>query len=206
MLDQIDYNTDGNGYQGNGNGYHNLDGDWLTYYKVARRFTHKVIPEDRQDFLHDLLLAMARVKTAYDAKGKELTEGGLVRIAQYEVNAYWRKTYLLTNGIECGRCVKKQRQRCKEKDLYRQCPKAVKIESLDQLVDDGDGNKVELYQFIADDNAVDLVAMLDARLTLQGYPVKAVKLLYKRYSGYPLNNTEKSYLSRFRKKTQKSLV
>jgi hypothetical protein len=206
MLDQVDYNIDGDGHQGNGNGYHNLDGDWLTYYKVAKNFTRKVRREDREDFLHDLLLAMARVKTAYDAKGKELTEGGLVRIAQYEVNTYWRKSYLLNSGINCGMCVKKQRQRCKERDLYRQCPKAVKIESLDQLVDDGDGNKVELYQMIADDNAVDLVAVVDARLTLQGYPVKAVKLLYKRYAGYPLDKRERAYLSRFSRRAQKTLV
>jgi len=205
MLDQIDYTIDGNGYQGNGNGYHNLDGDWLTYYKVAKCFVRKVKPEDREDFLHDLLLAMARVKAKYDIIGKPLTEGGLVHIAQYEVNDYWRKAYLLTNGIDCGRCIKKQRQKCKDNNLYPVCPKAVKIESLNKLVEDGEGNKTELYQMIADDNAIDILAMLDAKSTLKSYPRQAVLIAYKRYSGYPLDEGERRYFNRFRKRLQKTL-
>ena len=51
MLDYQEYTIDGNGYQGNGNGYHGngydqLDGDYALYYKVAKRFTHKVRQED----------------------------------------------------------------------------------------------------------------------------------------------------------------
>jgi hypothetical protein len=206
MLDQIDYITQGNGYQGNGNGYHNLEGNWLTYYKVAKCFTHKVKREDRGDFLHDLLLAMARVKTGYDAKGKELTEGGLVRIACYEVAQYWRNYYNQRNGIDCGRCTNRQRQKCKKDDLYRECPKAVKTESLDRIVEDGNGDSTPLHELIANDKAVDLVAMLDARFTLQGYPRQAVLIAYKRYSGYPLEKQESNYLRRFAKRTQKSLI
>jgi len=59
MLDDVDYTIGDNGYQGNGNGYHGnghngydkLDGDWLAYYKVAKGFTNRVKPEDREDFL-----------------------------------------------------------------------------------------------------------------------------------------------------------
>ncbi len=104
MLDYVDYTIDGEGYQGNGNGYHNLDGDWLTYYKVGKGFIHRVKPEDRQDFLHNLFLACARVKATYDAKDKELTEGGLVRIAQYQIAQYWRDYYRRISGIDCGHC------------------------------------------------------------------------------------------------------
>ena len=46
----------------------------------------------------------------------------------------------------------------------------------------------------------------DARLTLKGYPAKAVKLLYKRYAGYPLDKREQNYLTHFRKKAQQRLV
>ena len=92
MLDYVDYTIDGDGYQCNGhNGYDQLEGDWLTYYKVARGFVRKVKPEDREDFLHDLFLTFARVKASYQAKGKELTTGGLIRIAQYRVVDYWRQ-------------------------------------------------------------------------------------------------------------------
>jgi len=207
MLDYEDYTIDGDGYQGNGNGYDHLDGDWLTYYKVGKGFTHKVKREDREDFLHDLFLAFARVKVSYDAKGRELTKGGLIRIAQYEVNHYWHKWYKRINGVDCHHnCAERQRLECKQRDLYRQCPKAIRIESLDRLVEDGNGDSTPLHELIADDKAVDLVAVLDARFTLKGYPTKAVKLLYKRYAGYKLDANEKNYLSRFRKRAQKSLI
>ena len=76
MLDIGEYNTELDGYQGNGNGYDKLEGEWLTYYKVGKGFVRRVKPEDREDFLHDLFLVFARVKASYQAKGKELTTGG----------------------------------------------------------------------------------------------------------------------------------
>jgi len=57
--------------------------------------------------------------------------------------------------------------------------------SLDKLIKDGDGNKIELYQMIANDNAVDILAMLDAKFTIQSYPRQAVLIACKRYAGYP---------------------
>ena len=213
MLDYQEYTIDGDGYQGNGNGsqgngngYDQLDGDWALYYKVAKGFTHRVMREDREDFLHDLLLAMARVKAKYDLLGKPLTEAGLIRVACYEVTDYWRKHFRRVNGATCHDCGKRQRDKCKDWDLYSDCPKAVKLERLDRVIDDGNGGSTSLHELIADDNAVDLVAMLDARFTLKGYPTKAVKLAYKRYAGYPLDKSEQEYLSRFKRRTQKRLI
>jgi hypothetical protein len=205
MLDTHEYTIDGDGYQGNGNGYDQLDGDWALFYKVAKGFVRRVKPEDREDLLHDLVLSMARVKAKYELTGKPLTEGGLVRIASYEVSTYWRNSFKLTNGINCGQCSQAQRHKCREDNLYRECPKAIKMESLDRLIEDGDGNKVELYQMIADDKAVDLVAMLDARRILKCYPRRAVQIAYKRYAGYPLDRSEQSYLNSFRRRRQKTL-
>jgi len=90
MLDIGKYNTVIDQYQDDGDGYHNngydqLTGDWATYYKVAKYFVHKVKRQDRQDFLHDLRLEMAKVKAKYQAKGKPLMEAGLMRAASYEV-------------------------------------------------------------------------------------------------------------------------
>jgi len=113
MLDYQDYNTQINHYQGNGNGYSHLEGDWALFYKVAKGFTHRVKPEDRQDFLHDLLLTMAKVKAKYQAIGKELTEAGLIRVACYDVAEYWRRQFKRLNGTDCGRCSQKQRY-CQE--------------------------------------------------------------------------------------------
>jgi hypothetical protein len=206
MLDYQEYTIDGDAYQGNGNGYDRLDGDYAPFYKVANGFTNKVKREDREDFLHDLFLAFATVKASYTAKGKELTIGGLVRIAQYELADHWNKWFYQKNGVNCHSCSKAQRGKCREKDLYGECPRAVKLESLDRVIEDGNGDSTPLCELIADDKAIDIVAMLDARFTLKGYPTKAVKLLYKRYAGYPLDAKELNYLSRFRRRTQKSLI
>jgi len=194
-----------NGYHSD-NGYGKLDGDWLTYYKVGKGFVHKVKPEDREDFLHDLFLAFARVKASYQVKGKDLTTGGLVRIAQYEVADYWRRYFRRIYGRDCSRCSKAQRDKCKKDRLYAQCPKAIQLESLNKLVEDGEGDKTELYQLLADDNAIDLTSRLDAKLTLDSYPQRFVKLAYKKYAGYPLTTSEQNYYYREQKKAQKSLV
>ncbi len=209
MLDYAEYSIDGNGYQGNGhrrNGYDHLDGDWLTYYKVGKGFVRRVKPEDREDFLHDLFFAFARVKASYDAKGKELTTGGLVRIAQYAVADYWRRWFRRVYNRDCSRCSKAQRAKCKAGNLYSQCPKSIKLESLDTLIEDGNGDSTPLHELIADDKAIDLTSRLDAKLTLESYPQRFVKLAYKRYAGYTLTESERSYYRREQKKAQKTLV
>ena len=209
MLDYAEYSIDGNGYQGNGhhrNGYDQLEGEWLAYYKVAKNFTGKVKPEDREDFLHDLFLEYTKVATSYKAKGKDLTTGGLIRIAQYRVADYWRKTFRRIHGRDCSNCSKSQRAKCKAGNLYSQCPKSIKLESLDTIIEDGNGNSSPLCELIADDNAIDLTSRLDAKLILESYPIRFVKLAYKRYAGYKLTSTEKEYYYRQAKKAQKKLV
>ena len=211
MLDYADYITQVDHHQGNGNGadplsYDHLEGDWALFYGVAKGFKHRVKPDDRQDFLHDLMLTMAKVKAKYELAGKPLTEAGLKRVASYQVSDYWRKQYRLINWIDCGRCGQKQRHRCKDNGRYSECPRAIRLESLNKVIEDGDGGKTELYQMLADDKAVDIVAMLDARFTLKSYPREAVLAAYKRYAGYPLTRAERACLDRQRRKTQKRLV
>jgi len=150
---------------------------------------------------------MAQVKAKYQVISKELTEAGLVRVACYEVADYWRKKFRQINGIDCGRCSQEQKRNCKEYELVSECPKAIKMESLDRLIDDGNGNRIELCQLIADDKAVDVSARLEARLTLQGYPHKFIRIAYKKYAGYPLTTSERNYLYQQRRKAlQKSLA
>jgi len=182
-----------------GNGYDQLDGDWLTYYKVAQYFTHRVRFDDREDFLHDLMLEMAKVKASYEAKGKPLTEAGLMRVASYELSDYWVKQRRLTTWLDCGNCSKEQRRKCRDQDLYSDCPKYHQLVSLNTVVGD-DGHKAELIEFLADDNAIDIVARLDARRYLQGFPRRIVQIGYKVYSGYPLDNADKLYLGKWRRK------
>ena len=96
--------------------------------------------------------------------------------------------------------------KCKEGNLYRECPKAIYFESLSKLIEDGTGGKIELYQLLADDNAIDLTSRLDAKLTLESYPQLFVQIAYKKYSGYPLTGKERQYYYRQAKKAQKTLV
>ena len=171
-----DYPQDGD----NPLSYEHLEGDWALFYEVARYFTHKVKYEDREDFLHDLMLEMAKVKAKYEAKGKLLTEAGLMRVASYEVTEYWHT-------------------------LMRHRPT---ILSLNERADNGngDGEAGEIIDFLADDNTVDLDLKLDARRFLLGCPRRIVQIAYKRYSGYRLEHKEQKCLDKWLKTTQKPLV
>ncbi|MCX6000212.1 MAG: hypothetical protein NTU41_11685, partial [Chloroflexi bacterium] len=97
-------------------------------------------PEDGQDFLHDLMVTMAGVKAKYNTIGKPLTEAGLILVACYRVADYWRSTFKRTNGHDCGQCNTEQRHRCHDRDTFQECPRAVKTDSLERRIDDGDGN------------------------------------------------------------------
>ena len=46
-------------YRQYGDGYDQLDGEWLTYYKVATKFCHKAQAQDRDDLLHTIILNLA---------------------------------------------------------------------------------------------------------------------------------------------------
>ena len=180
--------------------YRHLDGDWALFYKIARHFVHKVYKQDRADFLHDLLMEMAKVSTKYRAWGKPLTEAGLMRVASYELSAYWSKQRKLTTGLDCGHCSTERRRRCQDEDLYSQCPKLVKLVSLNERIDAGDGHSTELWEVLADDTALDIDAWVDAKMFLQNCPRSLVRIAYKRYSGRPLNYSERALLSYYRRK------
>jgi len=73
------------------------------------------------------------------------------------------------------------------------------------LVEDGEGNKTELNQLLADDNA-DFIPRLEAKLIVEAYPVRFIQLAYKKYAGYSFTDSERNYFYRELKKAQKSLV
>jgi len=210
MLDYGEYITEVERYQDDSDGYHNgydqLEGNWLTYYKIARYFIHKVKREDREDFLHDLMLEMAKVKAKYEPIGKPLTEAGLMRVASYELTEYWVKQRKLTSGLDCNHCSTKQRRKCREENLYSKCPQLIQLVSLSTVVGDGDGHKAELIDFLADDKAIDLDLKLDARRCLLGMPRKVVKAAYKKYSGQSLTHNERNHLTNYKRKHRKPLL
>ncbi len=189
---------------GNGNGYDQLDGDWLSYYKVASRFNHKAKAEDTEDLLHDIMLTLALAEQ--NNGHKPFTEAVMYRIASRAQADYWRAYYKLTMGLDCRHCNKAQRQKCRSEDLYSQCPKAIKLESLNKPILDGEGNLTELGELIADDKAIDLDAWIDARTWLLGCPKRLVQIASKRLKGLLLEPKEKMYLQRFRQREQKSFI
>lgn len=184
-----------------GNGYDQLEGDWLTRYKVASRYAHKAQAQDREDLLHDIITTLADA-----TRHKPISYLAMLRVASRTVADYWRTQYRLTNGLDCGSCSKAQRQRCRKKWLYPECPKAIRVESLDKPIVDGEGNLTRLGELIADDRAIDLDAWLEAKTYLLGYPKRLIEIGQKRLDGKPLTKTDRQYLWRFRKTEQKTLV
>jgi hypothetical protein len=188
---------------GNNNGYDHLQGEWLTYYKVASRFAHKAKAEDTRDLLHDIILTLAVAER--NNGHKPFTEAVMYRIASRAQADYWRAYYKLTMGLDCRHCSQSQRRKCKEDWLYGECPKAVKLESLNKPIIDSEGNLTELGELITDDKAIDLDAWVSDSTWEIGYPKRLVAIAYKLTAGIPLDNGDRSYLKRARKNEQTSL-
>ena len=181
-------------------GYDHLSGQWLTFYTIASKFSHKAKPDERDDLLHDIIITLADVER--NNGHHPFTEAAMYRIASRAQALYWRKRYRIDNGLTCGDCSKAQRLKCKEDWLFAACPKAVKLESLNKPVIDDEGNTTELGDLIADDRALDLDAWLDANTFLLHCPDRLIAIAEKRRDGQSLTQVELNYLCRFRKREQ----
>ena len=153
--------------------------------------------------LHDIILTLAVAER--NNGHKPFTEAAMYRIASRTVADYWREHYKLTNGLTCCNCSKAQRRKCKEQDLYSECPKAIKLEYLSKPILDSEGNLTELGELIADDKALDLDGWVSDSTWELGYPQRLVDIAYKLHRDEPLGNGDRSYLKRFRKQAQISL-
>ncbi len=186
------------------NGYDQLEGEWLAYYNVASRFTDRVKPQDKEDILHTIIATLADVER--NNGHKPFTEAVMYRIASRTVADYWFSHYSYNTGLDCKHCSKAQRQKCKENDLYSECPKAIKLESLNQPIIDSEGHTTELGELIADDRAIDLDAWLDARTFLLGFPQRLLLIADKLNSGQSLPIADRKYLCKYRRQKQKRLI
>jgi hypothetical protein len=130
----------------------------------------------------------------------------MYRIASRAVADYWRAYYKVNNGLDCHTCSKAQRHKCKEDDLYTECPKAIKLEYLSKPILDGEGNLTELGELIADPKSLDLDAWERDSLWQIGYKPRLVEIAHKLKAGIPLTKYEHTYLVRFRKREQKRLI
>ncbi|MDD5038548.1 MAG: hypothetical protein PHN78_04455 [Dehalococcoidales bacterium] len=187
----------------NGNGYDQLQGEWLTYYKVALPFSKTVPPQDSGDLLHTIISNLADADRSNGNKSDNLS--WMYRIASFTKAQYWREHYKFNNGLDCGSCSNRQRRKCKENWLYGECPKAIKLESLNKPVIDGEGNTTEIGELIADDTALPLDAWLDYKTFLLTSPERLLLIGEKIRDGEALSNKEHQYLWYWRKREQKSL-
>ena len=203
MLDIGEYIID-EPYRQYGNGYNQLDGEWLTYYKVATKFCHKARFEDRDDLLHTIMLNLA-VADKNDGH-KPDNPSWLYRIASFTVAQYWRDYYYRTNGIDCGHCSNQQRKKCKRDNLYgSKCPRAIRVESLQKPIVGENGELGELGDLIADDKAIDLDQWLDDKTFRLGFPQRLLDIAEKIDNREALTQVELNYLCRWRKRQQKTL-
>ena len=107
---------------------------------------------------------------------KPFTEWAMLRVASYVVMEHWHTEK--RNG---------------------------KIISLNTVIDDGEGDSIELIDTIADDSAIDLEAWVDARVWLMGCPKRLIEIARKRAMGEALEIADRKYLCKWRKREQKRL-
>jgi hypothetical protein len=193
------------------NGYDHLPEPYLSYYRVALRFAHKALLDEREDLLHDIIEGLARVAERKAATGQDFSQAAMYRIAEHIKDHYWYKHYAYHNGLDCQHCSRAQRARCRAAWAYSDwayydCHRAVTLESMNQPITDGEGNMTELAELIADDRAVDLAEWIDARTFLIGAPIRLKMIARKLKKGEALNHPEQQYLYKLRRKSQKTLL
>jgi len=152
--------------------------DWSKYITVADRYQHKAKAQDRGDLNHDIIVSLADSQIRLDQNGGgQLSDLAMLRIASCRVADYWRSEY--RNG---------------------------RVISLNTIIEDEDGNQIELIDTLADDKAIDLEAWLDRGLWELGFPKRLAQIARKIAYGIPLDNKDDCYLRRFRQKEQKRLL
>ena len=185
-----------------GNGYNQLPEPHLTFYNVALPFAKSVPTQDQEDLLHTII---ANLADANRNGHKPDNPSWMYRIASFTKADYWREHYKLTNGLTCCNCSKAQRRKCKEEDLYLECPKAIKLESLNKPIIDSEGNLTDRGNLIIDDKALDLDAWLDDKTFKLTSPERLLLIGEKLQDGIALTKAEQKYLERYRKREQKKL-
>jgi hypothetical protein len=189
--------------------YRKLSGEWLFWYDVASRYSKRVPAADREDLLHNLIIVLYSQR---QKDGKPLPELRAYKIASLTVALYWRKESRRQTRVclKSGYPTEPDYKGCNFSHRPDSCNECCylalrPIQSLDTVTTDADGNEAELLETIADDDAIDLPAWLDARTWIAAAPYRLVDIARKRGKGTPLSHADRLYLSKWRKRAQKSL-
>jgi len=115
---------------------------------------------------------IVRLAEVADRNGdKPFSEMSMLRVGSYVVMEYWRQEKRQLTWL-----------------------------SLNEDIEDDEGNSIELLETLADDKAIDLDAWQDAKRWRLGCPKRLVKIAWKKVYRKPLNKNEQKYLERYRQK------
>ena len=133
----------------------------------------------------------------------------IARTVRYEAGIHWEDKEDFTQDVLAEMMERARRDsggltseemwraaRCVRSRYWRTYKKARRNSSLNEFVPD---TKIEFIETIADDKALDLDALLDAKSRLEHLPPSIVALGKKLVKGDPLTVNQRLYLSRFRK-------
>jgi DNA-directed RNA polymerase specialized sigma24 family protein len=112
---------------------------------------------------------MIELDHAEQRDGKPLPELRAYRIASFTVVDYWRKRKAVRPTL-----------------------------TLETEVADPEGHKTQLSELVADDQPLDLDAMLDAKDSLGRCPPRLIEIANKKEAGHRLTENEQKYLQRWR--------
>jgi len=189
--------------------YDQLDGEWLDWLEVARKYERKIPVIDRLDYRHDTLLELHRAR---QRDCKPLSTLRAYRIASLMVANYWREVNKPSTRVCIYSGVPQERhcKECERKPIKGQvCPWTARlpIQSLESEVEDTDGNTVTLMDTVATEDIHDMPeAWTELNTWLLGCPTRLVEIAGKRLDKVPLSPKDKMYLQRYWKSHQKSLI
>ena len=152
--------------------YRRLEDPWREWAWVARGFSLQVDnPWDKEDLMHDIILRLAEVARKYQDKGKPLTRGGTILVAQHTRSRFYheRKRWARVSQV-----------------------------SLNSPVENEDGYETEIIDTLADDKAIDLDTWLDAKTHYLSTLERTRQTVRKRLNGAELSGWEWKLLKRFR--------
>jgi len=133
--------------------YDKLEQPWHQWAKIAKSFSLQLDNHmDREDLIHDIIVRLADVAEEYRQKGKPLTKGGCIRVAQYTRLRFYD-----------------------QKKRWRR----VSSVSLNSTVKDDDGNETELINTLIAHNGVDLDGWIDFKIHYLKSPEKVKQAIRK---------------------------
>ena len=134
--------------------YDKLEQPWHQWAKIAKTFTLQLDNHmDREDLMHNIIVRLAEVAEEYRRKGKPLTKGGCIKVAQYTRLRFYH-----------------------QKKRWRR----VSSVSLNSTVEDEDGNKTELIQTLIDPKSMESNRWLDFKRHYLKSPERVKQAICKR--------------------------